>query len=321
MTEAEQQEKLQQFQGRFRLHQHHWDRPEEIHHFGETQDGTAVTANRLLLEFDFVLGLGSVVPHRVKGLSGGAKIMFPGVSGPEMMNRNQWDASLRMSETVMGTAENPMRLRMEEAARIAGLHYIANVVRDREGRIAGCFAGDFVAAHRAAGKLAVEINEVRLPDRADIVIIDAHPADRDFWQSAKGAYAGSMAVRAGGTLILVAPNPEGIASDHPLLLETGYRPHKEVVRMVESGEVTDIVGAAILGDMAQIIDSAHCVMVSPGVQREEAQKIGFDYALTVQEALDASFERHGRDATVAVLRHGGHILPRADPGVKLSRPE
>ena len=85
--------------------------------------------------------------------------------------------------------------------------------------------------------------------------------------------------------------------------------------MVESGEIQDIVGAAILGDIAQIIDRAHCVMVSPGISRKDAETIGFEFADTVQTALDAAFERHGHDASVAVLRYGGHILPRADPGV------
>ena len=52
-------------------------------------DGTRVTAHHLLKDADFVLGIGSIVPHRVKGFSGGAKIVFPGVAGREMQERNQ----------------------------------------------------------------------------------------------------------------------------------------------------------------------------------------------------------------------------------------
>src|SRR5438132_1630022 len=81
---------------------------------------------------------------------GGAKLAFPGVAGKEIMARNQWEASMHMSETVMGVPENPMRLRMEEAARMAGFNYIVNVVYDASPRhtIVGCFVGDVVAAHR-----------------------------------------------------------------------------------------------------------------------------------------------------------------------------
>jgi nickel-dependent lactate racemase len=217
---------------------------------------------------------------------------------------------------VMGVAENPMRLRMEEAARIVGLNYIANLVSDYEGKIVGCFVGDLVEAHRAGCQLSREINAVTLPRRADIVLIDSHPADRDFWQSAKGFYSGTMAVRDGGTLIVVAPNPEGVADNHPNVLEIGYRPHAEIVRMVEACEVEDVVGAAVLADVAQIVDRADCVMVSPGVTREETERLGFRYAATAQDALKTAFGRQGDGATVAVLRHGGHILPLIAEEVK-----
>ncbi len=309
MREGELKQKLDDFYGRFEVRQHRWLDEPNLREFGHTSDGTRVTANRLLAEVDFIIGLGSIVPHRVKGFSGGAKIAFPGVAGREMQERNQWEASLRMSETVMGVADNPMRLRMEEAARIVGLNYIANLVSDYEGQIVGCFVGDPVEAHRAGCKLSREINAVSLPRRADIVLIDSHPADRDFWQSAKGFYAGTMAVRDGGTLIVVAPNPEGVADNHPNVLEIGYRPHAEIVRMVERGEVEDTVGAAILADVAQIVDRTDCIMVSPGVTREENERLGFRYAATAQDALALAFERQGEDARVAVLRHGGHILP------------
>jgi nickel-dependent lactate racemase len=309
MTRGELKQKLGEFYGRFALAQHRWLDEPSLYDFGTTSDGTRVTAHHLLKDADFVLGIGSIVPHRVKGFSGGAKIVFPGVAGREMQERNQWEASLRMSETVMGVTENPMRLRMEEAARLAGLRYIVNLVSDRDKRIVGCFTGDPVAAHREGCRLSREINAVSLPRRADIILIDAHPADRDFWQSAKGFYSGTMAVRDGGTLIVVAPNPEGVACNHPNVLEIGYRPHAEIVRMVEAGEVEDVVGAAILADVAQIVDRADCIMVSPGVTREETERLGFRYAATAQGALEMAFERQGGEAKVAVLRHGGHILP------------
>ena len=311
MSEPELERKLGEFHGRFHTRQHDWLDESEIHDFGRTSDGTRVTANRLLAGHDFILGLGGIVPHRVKGFSGGAKIVFPGVSGREMMERNQWQASLLMSETVMGHPENPMRLRMEEAARLAGLKYIVNLVTDASGRIVGCFAGDPVAAHRQGCKLSRDVHAVRLPARADIVLTDAHPADRDFWQSAKGLYSGTMAVRRGGTLINIAPNPEGVADNHPMLLEIGYRSHAELVRMVERGEVKDIVGAAILADVAQIVDHAECIQVSPGMNRRDTERLGMRYAATPQEALDMAFTRQGRDARVAVLRYGGHVLPLA----------
>jgi len=309
MPDAELGKKLSEFYGRFVVSQHNWLDDSQLHEFGRTSDGTRVTANRLLMESDFTIGLGSIVPHRIMGFSGGAKIAFPGVSGREVQERCQWEAAQHPSEAVMGVADNPMRLRIEEAAKLVGLRYIVNVVSDRKKKIAGCFVGDPVAAHRAGCKLSREINAVTLPERADIVLIDSHPADRDFWQSAKGVYTGTMAVRDDGTLIVVAPNPEGVAANHANVLEIGYRPFAEILTMVEGGEVDDVVGAAVLADVAQVMDRTDCILVSPGVTREQAERLGFRHATTAQEALEMAFARQGNTARIAVLRHGGHILP------------
>ncbi len=309
MGEKELKHKFGEFYGRFEVHQHRWLDKSSLHDFGFTSDGTRVTANRLLRAADFIMGLGSIVPHRIKGFSGGAKIAFPGVSGREMQERNQWEAAHYQSENVMGVAENPMRRRIEEAARLAGLRYIVNLVSDHERRIAGCFVGDPVEAHRAGCKLSRELNAVSLNQRVDIVLIDSHPADRDLWQSAKGFYSGTMAVRDGGSLIVISPNPEGVADNHPNVLEIGYRPFAEIAHLVEAGEVEDIVGAAVLADLAQIVDRCDCILVSPGITKQETERLGFRHATTAQLALEMAFERQGNAAKIAVLQHGGHVLP------------
>lgn len=309
MSEAELVAKLGEYRGRFRVHQHRWREASALEDYGRTSDGTPVIANRLLSDADFVLGLGSIVPHRIMGFSGGAKIAFPGVSGPEVQERCQWEAALQPAEAVMGHAENPMRHRIEEAAALVGLRFIVNAVAGGDGRIAGCFAGHPVAAHRSGCALSREINTARLPRRADVVVIDSYPADRDLWQSAKAVYAGGMAVADGGVIVVVSPNPEGVADHHPWLLETGYRPRSEVAAMVEGGRVEDVVAAAVLADMAQVLERVECLLVSPGIGADQARRLGFVPVATAQEAVDRALT-HNAAGRVAVLRQGGRILPR-----------
>ena len=205
-----------------------------------------------------------------------------------------------------------MRLRMEEAAEMAGLRYIVNVVLDGKGRIAGCFAGDMVKAHRAGCELSRELCAARMPGRAEVVLVDSYPADRDFWQSAKGLYAATMAVKTGGAIVMVSPNPEGVASNHPNVLQIGYRKHAELVEMVRKGGVDDLVGVAILADAAQIIDQAEVILASPGVKKEDCVKLGMKWAKDGNEGIKMALADRGREAKVAVLKHGGHILPLAD---------
>jgi hypothetical protein len=57
------------------------------------------------------------------------------------------------------------------------------------------------------------------------------------------------------------------------------------------------------------MDRADCILVSPGVTREKTERLGFRYAATAQEALEMAFARQGNVASIAVLRHGGRILP------------
>ena len=147
---------------------------------------------------------------------------------------------------------------------------------------------------------------MHLPNRADIVIVDSHSADRDFWQSAKGPYAATIAVKTGGSVILVSPNPEGVASNHANVLEIGYRPQAELVDLVQQGGVDDLVGIAVLADVAQIVDHADCIMVSPGVKPEEARRLGFRYAA-----------QRGRSARAGARAPGA---ARLDRGAALRRP-
>ncbi len=123
-------------------------------------------------------------------------------------------------------------------------------------------------------------------------------------------------------MILVSPNPEGLASNHPIMLKTGYKPHAELVKIAQSGKVDDFVGFAVLADVAQIVDHHDCIIASPGVSRQEAQKIGLRWAESTGEALKMALEKQGSSARVAVIRYGGHVLPvvateqlRGSPGV------
>ncbi|MCA9916275.1 MAG: DUF2088 domain-containing protein, partial [Anaerolineae bacterium] len=53
-------------------------------------DDTPVRINRLALEYDHIIILGPTFPHEVVGFSGGAKYLFPGISGMEMINTTHW---------------------------------------------------------------------------------------------------------------------------------------------------------------------------------------------------------------------------------------
>jgi hypothetical protein len=98
------------------------------------------------------------------------------------------------------------------------------------------------------------------------------------------------------------------------MLQLGYHPFSRLARWVEGGAVDDVVGAAVLADLAQIIDRVDCILVSPGISCDQTERLGLRHAPTAVDALTMAFERQGADARVVVLHHGGRILPRIGDG-------
>lgn len=311
MTPAEIEKKLGAAVSReYTVTLHHWKEEGALQKIGATADGTPVRVNALLGKADLVIGVGQIVPHRVMGFTGGATIIQPGVSGPEVTGYTHWQSALYAGREILGLAENPVRREVEQIARQAGLAFIVNVVMDGRHRVTAVVAGDPVAAHRQGATLSREIYGVALPSYADIVVAESYPADYDLWQAAKGIYASELAVREGGVVVLVTPCPHGVSNEHEDVEKIGYRGFEDVKALVEKKQIRDLVAAAHLVHVGRVIrDRARGIMVSPGIKPEIQRALGFEPAATPQEALAKAFSIAGRAARVAVLHHGGDVLP------------
>lgn len=311
MTQSEVEQKLGTAAARdYSVALHYWKAEEKLAQIGTVPDGTPVRVNRMLQEADLVIGIGQIVPHRVMGYTGGATIVQPGVSGAEITGYTHWQSALFAGDEILGIADNPVRLEVEQIARRAGLRFIINVVLDAQHRVAKVVAGDPVSAHRAGAERAREIWGVDQPGLADIVLAESYPADYDLWQAAKGIYAAELAVRPGGVVILVTPCPHGVSEEHPEVQRLGYHGFEDVKARVARKEITDLVAAAHLVHVGRVIrDKAQGIMVSPGIAENTQRAIGFTPARTPQQALDLAFTKLGRKAKVVVLRQGGNVLP------------
>ena len=289
---------------------HRWDDPSELVYIGETASGIPVKLNRHVLEFDLLLGIGHVAPHRMAGFGGGTKIVQPGVCGALTTGRTHWLAAGYTTAELMGQAENPVRTEMDYVARMAKLTAVVNLVLNSRDQVVGCFYGEPVAAHRAACRLSKDVFSGAVPRLADVVIIESYPGDIDLWQASKALAASEMVVNPGGVVVLVTPSPEGVSSEHPAMLDYGYRPVSEVEGWVQRGEMTDLMVAAELAIGGRVIrERAQGIMVSTGIAPEETRQLGMEPAGSPQEALEMALRVTGPDASVLVVRHGGEILP------------
>lgn len=293
----------------YKIVDHHWQDTDSLVETGTTPNGTKIIINKAILEADFTIGIGHIVPHVVAGYGGGGKIVQPGICGAETTGQTHWLSAKYEGCDIMGKADNSVRLEMEEVARESGLKVIINAVQDGKGRLVGVFVGDLVAAHRKGVELAQQVYGVKIPQLFDIVVYDSYPADIELWQAAKGIYSADLAVRKGGVIILVSPCPEGVSRVHKTILEEGYGTFEEVQDKVNKGKIKDLTVAAHLVHVGRVIKQKPCIMVSPGIPKADKEKVGIIHADTPSQALEQAFKMVGPDAKIGVFQHGGEIMP------------
>jgi len=213
---------------------------ERLVRVGETSRGTPVDINGYFAEAEVRIGVGQISPHGGPGWSGGAKIAIPGVAGIETITANHKPGRLRLG--LVSIEGNEWRADMEEAARLAGLDAIVNVVVNSDRGIAGAFIGDLVAAHRRGVERAWEVMSTSLPaEPVDVGIFNQYPKDTEFMHLGHALHVLSSARRAivkpGGTLVILSASSDGFgfhALEAPGMRHgpTGPRPVFEPFRVV-----------------------------------------------------------------------------------------
>lgn len=275
---------------------------------GLSSRGCPIRVHKEISDADYVIGVGQTIAHMIAGFGGGGKIIVPGCADGDTVGEVHWLLSEVPEGRLYAQRDNAVREAIDEFALKAGLKFILNDVPGGDGHsLAGAFAGDPILAHRAACDAAREVCKVKVREKADIVITDAYPADIDFWQAIKGLYVGYSAVKAGGTVILVSPCPEGASSQHHELATVGYIGKEQVRRMVEQGEIDKCIGGNLyLG--SQLLDKAQAILVTKGISKEDTRAMGFRWAPDPASALEMALSRHGASASINILYKASKMI-------------
>ena len=115
-----------------------------------------IRINKAALEYDHIVILGPTFPHEVVGFSGGAKYLFPGISGPDMINATHWLGALAGVVGTIGIKDTPVRAMIHAAARRlqTPVTLVALVVEGKG--LSGLFVGDHLSAWNEAAELSAE---------------------------------------------------------------------------------------------------------------------------------------------------------------------
>lgn len=285
-----------------------WQDLGQLADLGTTPNGTAIRVSQIAVEADFIIGLGSIVPHHIAGYSGGAKIIQPGISGAVTTGATHF-LSTRTRRSYLGSVENVLREEMETIGDRVGLKAVVNTVLDHTGRLVRAFYGDPRDAFRAGVALADQVYGVPLDRQADIVIAGSHPCDIEFWQAHKSLYPADIAVKEGGTIIVVTPCPEGVAVTHQDMLNFTALDADRIEELVDDGTIEDVVSAGLALAWAKMRQRSSISLVSGGIPNEHANALKFDPFGSLDDALSSALRRHGSDASVTVLTHAPEMLP------------
>jgi len=310
MTEAEMEAKVgERVYRRIRVFNHAWRDPDVLVDLGTSSRGTPLLVNRSVAEADVVIGIGAIVPHHIPGFSGSSKIIQPGVCGARTTAQTHLLSCSSGGDSFLGIADNPVRRDMDDMADRVGMHTIFNVVMDSQGRVVGVFFGDMRAAFKAGVEMAKDIYGVFYHETPDIVLANSYPCDLDFWQSHKSQYPAQRMVRAGGTIIVCTPAPEGVSPVHTDLLEFAAWSSKEIKAAYREGRIKNGVAAALATAWAMVREKASVIMVSPGIPAADKARLGHTHADSIDAAVAEALRRQGPDARLSVLTHAPDMLP------------
>lgn len=276
---------------------------------GKTETGIPISVNKEVYDADFVMGVGNIVPHCLAGWGGGGKIIQPGICGEETTAMTHaMAAKVRPISKLMGSLDSKVREEIDAIALKAGLKLIVNTVLNREDKISHVVVGDPIEAFREGVKVAQGIYCPEVPGLADIVVVSSYPADIDYYQASKPLAYASLAVKQGGTMVLITPCHEGISPVHAIFKERATLTYIENLEAIDKKEIDDLIAGAVLLVHAQILERAEVICYSNGLTEEDKKALGFKHASTVEEAMKMAFKSQGKDAKVGILKCG-EILP------------
>jgi nickel-dependent lactate racemase len=270
---------------------------------GETKRGTPVEVLEEVASSDLIVATGSIEYHYYAGYSGGAKSLLPGVSSERSIVKNH--ELMRDPRSVSGRLDSPVREDMEDAASVADLDFILNVVCNSKREIVRATAGDFLLAHREGAEVVDEMYRTTV-DPAEIVITCAggRPKDINLFQAQKALDNAKEAAVPGGTIILLAECSEGLGNP---VFERWAREAECAEDCVERfGREYEFGGhkAALIARESL----RHNLIIVSAMAPELSRMCFFEPAETLEEALAMARERHGKDARMLVMPHGNLTL-------------
>lgn len=313
ITREEAQERFgDQILSRVRLVNHDASNKASLVSIGTSSYGTEIWINRLVAESDLIIGTGCIIPHVIAGYGGGRKLLLPGVAGEVTIRRNHRPENTNAEGVGFCRLNgNVVHEEMVEAARMAGLEFIVNVVWNGEGQLVEAVAGDMEVAWNHGVSVAACMYTVPVDEPCDLLVTSGGgaPTDVNLYQAVRGMQVGLPVVRDGGVVILVAECTKGVGSE-PLYtwLRDATCP-KDILDRRDRGHF-DIYGEHIACYLCDRVFPRVRVFLVSSLPRRMVEEMMMTPAETVEEAVEQAMQHLGTDGPKVVVNpYGAKVVP------------
>lgn len=290
----------------FRFTQH--DCHNNLISVGTTSTGLEVAVSKRVTEADFVIATGKIDFHYLAGYSGGRKSIMPGISSYDTIRNNH--CKLKRDGVTIGEIENNIIAQeMNEACRLVKVDYLLNVVETPYKETDSIFCGHPEFAFDEGVKYFRSIRVLKIPERADCVIISAggYPKDNDFFNSHKSLNRAVSAVKPNGSIILIGQCREGFGSEKFL----GYMLEHNLDDLLNYREEKIQVGGHRAFATAKILKD-HRVYVLSALDQHMLDQMNFTPISTAREAINIVKRECGEEFKTYFIPDGKSILPIYD---------
>ncbi len=311
---------------------HRWDQPEALRTIGvisrqearQLTDGllveeVPVRLNCMIDDYDQVVICGPVFPHEVAGFSGGAKYLFPGIAGADIINFTHWLGALVTSMQTIGVKDTPIRRVIHRAAEFVSRPLLCLALVMHGETLRGFYTGSCVEAFNAAADLSAQLNIVIVPRAFRQVLSMPSTHYDDLWTAAKAMYKTEPAIADGGEVIIYAPHLTEISYTHAALIEqVGYHVRDYFLGQWERfkdmpGSIlahsTHVKGAGTYDPTSGIETPRIQVTLATSIPEERCRKVNLGYRDYRQ--IDPQQWAGREDEGLLLVPNAGEMLYRA----------
>lgn len=310
---------------------HHWNQPGQLQTIGVISrqeaerltgglliDEIPVTLNRLINEYDQLIICGPVFPHEVAGFSGGAKYLFPGIAGPNIINFTHWLGALITSMKTIGVKDTPVRRVIERAAEFVERPLLCMALVLRGHDLHGLYIGSCKEAWSQAVDLSARLNIITVDQPFRRVLSMPSEMYDDLWTAAKAMYKTEPAIADGGQVIIYAPHITEISYTHGKLIDqVGYHVRDYFLKQWDRfkdvpgtilAHSTHVKGTGTYDAESGIEIPRIQVTLATGISEERCRHVNLDY--TDYSKIDPEAWKGRESQGVLVVPHAGEMLYR-----------